>query len=420
MAIPTTGEALDGKDQLVDPTLIRGLTQRRYSRRQLLRSAAAGAGSLALASFLAACGSKAPVKPQSTGFDWSKQKKAGQLTFGNWPLYIDKKKVNGQVTHPSLDAFAQQTGITVDYQEVINDYASWFGKLRPQLAAGQSTGFDLIMMEYPKWLPLMMQLDYLIPLDGSLLPNFHRYAAASYQDRSYDPGNKYSVPWQSGITGIGYDIDQTGREITSLQDLFSAEFKGKVGMFNDTEDTPNIALLALGIDPTSSTPDDWKKAADLLMKQRDGGIVRQYYGQGYIGDLQSGNLAVTLAWSADVLQSQLQGYPNLRFVVPDEGGLLWTDCMCIPIGAQHPFDAITYMDFVYKPEIAAMLTDWILNVSPVPDAQQVLIGEGESSVAKNPLVFPTPDMYDRLHGYRILDAQETQLWEDTFLPVYQS
>ncbi len=411
---------MDREHESFDPAFFRGLAQPRLSRRQLLRHAGVGAGSLALASFLAACGSNAQVKPQSTGFDWGKQQKAGELTFGNWPLYIDKEKVNGQVTHPSLDAFTQQTGITVDYQEVINDYASWFGKLRPQLAAGQSTGFDLIMMEYPKWLPLMMQLDYLIPLDESLLPNFHRYAAPSYQDRAYDPGNKYSVPWQSGITGIGYDIDQTGREITSLQDLFSTEFKGKVGMFNDTEDTPNIALLALGIDPTSSTPDDWKKAADLLTKQRDGGIVRQYYGQGYIGDLQSENLAVTLAWSADVLQSQLQGYPNLRFAVPDEGGLLWTDCMCIPIGAQHPLDAITYMDFVYKPEIAAMLTDWILNVSPVPDGQQVLIGEGESSVAKNPLVFPTPDMYDRLHGYRILDAQETQLWEDTFLPVYQS
>jgi spermidine/putrescine transport system substrate-binding protein len=78
------------------------------------------------------------------------------------------------------------------------------------------------------------------------------------------------------------------------------------------------------------------------------------------------------------------------------------------------------MDFVYNPEIAAMLTDWIMNVSPVPDAQQVLESEGASSVAKNPLVFPTPDTYGRLHGYRILSAEEDQQWEDLFLAVYQS
>lgn len=404
-----------------DPALVRGLTESRFSRRQLLRSAGVGAGSLALASLLAACGGAPAADHGATGgFDWSKQKKTGEFTFGNWPMYVDRAKVNGEAVHPSLQKFTQDTGITVDYKEVIDDYASWFGKLQPQLDARQTTGFDLIVMGYPKWLPLMMQLGYLIPLDQSFLSNFQKYAAPSYRDRSYDPGNKYSVPYQSGITGIGYDIDQTGREVTSLADLFSKEFEGKVGMFNDTEDTPNMALLALGVEPTTSTPADWQKAADFLTRQRDAGIVRQYYGQGYIGDLQTGNLAVCLAWSADVLQSQLHGYPNLRFVVPDEGGLLWTDCMCIPIGAKHPVDAITYMDYVYQPEIAAMLTDWILNVSPVPGAQKVLVAEGEGAVAKNPLVFPTPDMYERLHGYRILDARETQEWNDIFLPIYQS
>jgi spermidine/putrescine transport system substrate-binding protein len=332
---------------------------------------------------------------------------------------MDKKKVNGEVVHPSLEAFRKDTGITVDYQEVIDDYASFFGKIQPQLAAGQSTGYDLMVMGYPKYFPQMIRLGYLIELDHDLLPTFEANVAPKYTEAPYDPGNKFGVPYQSGITGIGYDIDQTGREITSLQDLFSDEFKGKVGMFKDTEDTPNMALLSLAIDPVDSTPSDWQKARDTLVRQRDDGIVRQYFGQGYIGALQSGDVALSLAWAADVLISQSEGYDNIRFVVPDEGGLLWTDSMCIPIGAQHPLDAITYMDYIYRPETAAMMTDWIQGVSPVPKAQQVLHAE-DPTVAANPLVFPTTDMYDRLKGYRTLTPDEQQQWDDLFTPVYNA
>jgi spermidine/putrescine transport system substrate-binding protein len=375
---------------------------------------------LALAPLLAACGGgEEPVASQGTGFDWSEQKKAGELTFANWPLYIDKDKVDGEVVHPSLQRFTETTGIDVTYLEQINDYATFFGKIRPQLAAGQPVGYDLFVMGYPKWLPLMIQLGYLLPLDHGHLANFEQHAAPKYKEAPYDPGNRFSIPYQSGITGIGYDIDAVGREITSVQELFNPEFKGKVGMFGDTEDTPNMALIAAGVDPPSATEQDWQRAADLLVKQRDDGIVRQYFGQGYIGALQTGDVWLTLAWSADVLQSIASGYDNLRFVVPDEGGLLWTDSLCIPIGAAHPLDAITLMDWFYRPEIAAMLTSWIQNVSPVPEAQQILRDAGDP-VAENPLVFPTPDMYERLRGYRVLDEQEQQRWDDLFTSIYQS
>ncbi len=402
-----------------DAALLRGLTQPRLSRRELLRSAGIGLGSVALAQLLAACGSQGRPAATATGFDWSRQREAGEMTFANWPFYMDKAKVNGEAVHPSLEAFESQTGIHVTYEEVIDDYASFFGKLRPQLAAGQPTGYDLIVMGYPKYLPMMIRLGYLIPLDRERLRTFEANAAPKYRQAPYDPGNRYSVPYQSGITGIGYDIDQTGREITSLAELFNPEFAGKVGMFRDTEDMPNMTLLSMGIDPVASTPEDWQRARDKLVRQRDDGIVRQYYGQGYIGALQNGDVALSLAWAADILISRSEGYHNLRFAVPDEGALLWTDSMCIPIGAEHPVDAITYMDFVYRPEIAAMMTDWIQAVSPVPQAQEILRKQ-DPEVASNPLVFPTEDMYARLKGYRILDPQEQQQWDQLFVPVYEA
>jgi spermidine/putrescine transport system substrate-binding protein len=423
------GKQMSEERPSIDAAMRRGLTQPRLSRRQVLRSAGLGVGSLALAQVLAACsngsdgssgGGSGTASATGTAFDWSAQHQTGQMTFANWPLYMDKKKdANGDVVHPSLDAFKRDTGITVDYEEVIDDYASFFGKIEPQLDAGQSTGFDLIVMGYPKYLPAMIRLGYLIELDHDLLPTFEANVAPKYTQAPYDPGNRFSVPYQSGITGIGYDIDQTGREISSLQDLFSDEFRGKVGMFKDTEDTPNMALLSLGVDPVDSAPSDWQRARDKLVKQRDDGIVRQYFGQGYIGALQSGDVALSLAWAADVLISQSEGYDNIRFVVPDEGGLLWTDSMCIPIGAQHPLDAITYMDYIYRPEIAAMMTDWIQGVSPVPKAQRVLHAQ-DPAVAADPLVFPTDDMYARMKGYRTLTPDEQQQWDDLFTPVYNA
>jgi spermidine/putrescine transport system substrate-binding protein len=407
-----------------EAALLRGMTQPRLTRRQLLRGAGVGLGAAALSQVLSACASgggpaSAGSPSGSPRFDWSAQRTTGRMTFANWPLYMDKKKVEGKVVHPSLEAFRERTGIQVEYDEVIEDYASFFGKIQPQLAAGQSTGFDLMVMGYPKYLPAMIRLGYLIDLDHELLPTFEANAAPKYKEAPYDPGNRFSVPYQSGITGIGYDIEQTGREITSLDDLFNPEFKGKVGMFGDTEDTPNMALLSLGVDPVDSTPADWQRAHDKLVRQRDEGIVRQYFGQGYISELQSGNVALSLAWAADVLISRSSGYDNIRFAVPQEGALLWTDSMCIPIGAQHPLDAITYMDFVYRPEIAAMMTDWIQSVSPVPKAQEVLRKQ-DADVASDPLVFPTPAMYDRLRGYRTLTPAEQRRWDDLFTSVYES
>jgi spermidine/putrescine transport system substrate-binding protein len=122
----------------------------RLTRRQALKGAGLGIAGLSLSALLEACSRQAASSSSNAeGFDWAAQTKTGSMTFANWPYYIDKKKVNGQATHPSLDAFTEATGIKVDYLEIIQDYASFFGKIEPQLRAGQSTGYDLIVMGYP-------------------------------------------------------------------------------------------------------------------------------------------------------------------------------------------------------------------------------------------------------------------------------
>jgi spermidine/putrescine transport system substrate-binding protein len=189
-------------------------------------------------------------------------------------------------------------------------------------------------------------------------------------------------------------------------------------MFRDTLDTPSMALIANGVNPPDSTEDDWRAAADLLTRQRDDGVVRQYYGQGYVDALENEEVALSLAWGGDILQAQNHGYDNLRFAVPDEGGMLWTDIMAIPVGAEHPLDAITLMDWFYDPKVAARLTAYIQSICPVPEAQDILRAQGDP-VAESPLVFPTDEIYSRLRDYRILEGEENDTWDELFLAVYQ-
>jgi spermidine/putrescine transport system substrate-binding protein len=389
------------------------------TRRDLLRRMGIGAGALSLSAFLAACGTEgtAPSGGDEEERDpLTTNQIQGELDFANWPLYIDK--AGGQ--RPTLNDFTKATDIEVNYKEVIDDNQSFFGTIQEPLANGQETGWDLIVVT--DWLiAKMISLGYLEQIVQDRIPNFYEHAGQIYQNRPYDPGNKYSVPWQSGITGIGYNPELTGREITSTEDLFNPEFEGRVGMMTEMRDTMNLVLLQLGIEPQDATEADAEAAQKKLLEQRDAGIVRQYYGNGYADALARGDLALTMAWSGDVFILQLDN-PELEFVVPDEGAILWTDNMAIPQSAPHPIDAMEMMNFVYQPDIAAQMAAYINYITPVPEAQPILADAKDAysrQVSKSPLVFTTPEMESRLHSYKVLDEQEEEVWNDLFSEVVQ-
>ena len=409
--------------------VLRGLTSARLSRRSALH--VGGASALALA--LAACGVSGGKKGASgtAAVDaakkfWAAQKQAGVLDFASWPLYMDVSASNKN-DHPSLDLFTKDTGIRVKYSEVIQDVATFFGKVQPQLAGGQNIGYDLMIITNGVYLDKLIQLGYLVPLDQTKMSNFQANASPLVKNPSFDKGNVYTMAWQSGMTGIGYDPKRVGREITSWEDLQDPALKGKVGMFGDTEDLPNCALLAVGVNPENSTEADWTKAAAWLKKQR--ALVRKYYVQDYIDPLSKGDIWASMAWSGDIFQANASG-AKLKFVVPKEGAAIWTDNMCIPKHAAHPRDAMTYLDFVYQPKIAAMLAEYINYITPVPGCAQViksdaaaLSGADKTSLeqlATDPLIFPSQADFSRLHRYRVLSTAEEKTWNSMFEPIFQS
>jgi spermidine/putrescine transport system substrate-binding protein len=412
------------QSNLPDPSLIRGMTQRRLGRRDALRVS----GLSAFAMALAACGVKgtgsatpsAPA-PDAVAKYWAGRTSNGKVDFANWPLYMDPK-------HPELKKFTKATGVTVNYQEVIQEMGPWFAKVQPQLAAGQPIGFDLMVITNGIQFKQFVDSGFLAPLDHSKLPNYVANADPSYANEAFDKGNVYTVPWTSGMTGIAYDPKKITRPITELADLWDPAFKGKVGMFSDTQELGNFAMLELGIDPAKSTPDDWRKAAEKLKQQKSAGLVRNYYDQSYVDALGKGEVWITQAWSGDIFQKNVSDGTNFKFVIPQDGGTIWTDNFAIPITAQNPLDAIKLIDFFYQVENAATLAEFISYVCPVPAAQEQIkkdaaaaSGDDKASleaVAASSLVFPTQADYAKLHYFRdFATAAEQQEYQSIFEPI---
>jgi spermidine/putrescine transport system substrate-binding protein len=353
------------------------------------------------------------------------------LNFANWPLYIDQDDDGNFVT---VQDFEEETGIDVTYTESIEDNTSFFGTIQPSLAGGEDTGYDIIVMT--DWMiGNLARLGYLEPIDVERdVPNFVANADPVYLERSYDPGNQYSVPYQSGITGIAYNPELVDEEITSMAQLLDPEliekYCGQIGMFIEMRDSMSFAMLYNGVNPSEATLEDAEAAQQTLLEQAP--CVRGYYGNEYADDLANGSLAITMAWSGDVFQLQFDN-PDLQFVVPEEGAILWTDNMAIPKGAQHPNAALAMMDYLYDPENAAQVAEWVNYITPVPGAKDIILqhadeaaDEGDTeteeylrAVAESPLVFPTQEMLDRLYSYKVLDEDEERQWNELFQEVVQ-
>jgi spermidine/putrescine transport system substrate-binding protein len=408
----------------IDPALLREATERQLSRRQLLRYAGAGAGAVGLSALLAACGTgsnstsssgSGAAAAGSTAW-WAKQKLHHQVNFANWPYYIDT--THGK--HPSLEQFTKKTGIKVTYSEPIQDNTSFFQKIKPSLQAGQSTGYDIVVLtNNSPVFSQIIQAGWVIPIDHSKMPNFDKYASALVKDPSYDPGNKYSMAWQSGYTALAYNTKFIKDDITSVESLFDPKYKGKIGMMSDPQELGSFGLLATGKEPATSTPADWQNAAKKLQSQK--ALLRSYYDQSYISALKNEDTWISMCWSGDIFQANLSGFNDLKLVIPQEGAMFWTDNMMIPKGAENPLDAMAIMDYVYQPAVQAEIEDYNNYVCPVPAARSIIANKlKDPAVANSPTVFPDAKMQSLSRTYfQYKDNQQILDWNNLFLPIIQ-
>jgi spermidine/putrescine transport system substrate-binding protein len=372
----------------------------RLTRNELLRRGAAGGALLAVPSLLAACGGG---DGGGGGEDGGELKTV--LNFSNWPLYIDVDKPT------TLQKFTEQTGIKVNYFEDINDNAEYFAKVQGPLSQGNGIDRDIFVFTDNSRFPgLLVNEGWVQELDKELIPNITNLVDAQASP-PFDPDRSYSLPWQSGMTGIAWNEDVTG-PVTSVQQLLEdPKLKGKVTMLQELADSVGLVMLQNGDDPGSVTDDSFNKAIDTVQAAVDSGQIRRFTGNDYAQPLTNGDLAAAVAWSGDVVQL-LADNPKLKWAIPESGGVIWTDNMLIPTGGSVP-TASTYMNYVYDPVVAAQIAAYVNYVTPVKGAREEL-AKTDPETAANPLIFPDDDTLSKVNQFdaKALDNEEyITLWQ---------
>ena len=395
-----------------------GVGRSGLTRRQLLaRAGALGAAGVSLPAILAACGSDSDGESGSAGTSPATSGSTagggggGSLFFENWPSYIDPTEDGATGT---VDRFTEATGIDMRYTEAYNDNNEYFAKIQPLLGRGEPIDPDIIAPT--SWLAnRLITLGWLelLPLDQ--VPNAANLRA-DLQNPSWDPTGEYSLPWQTGFAGIAYNSDVTGRDITSVDDLFDPEFAGKVGALTEMRDTIGVIAMSLGIDiSTLTTFQEAQPAFDKLQEAKDSGQIRRFHGNDYFDDLSNGNLAITIGWSGDVA-AIARDNPAVKFVFPESGATAWADTMVIPKGSQNIDAAAQWMNFVYDPVQAAQITAWVGYVSPV-DGVREEVEKLDADLANDPLVFPDEATLANTKGFAPLSEEVEAEYDAAFSAI---
>ncbi|MFI6226321.1 spermidine/putrescine ABC transporter substrate-binding protein [Micromonospora echinospora] len=386
---------------------------RTVSRRGLLSGALGSAALLAGGGALAGCGTEAAQQTEAGCVSEDRSASEKKVIFSNWPQYLDVDSAD-ESKRPTLDAFQAETGIQVTYTEDINDNNEFFGKVRNQLAGCQSIDRDLIVLT--DWMAArMIRLGWIQKLDPARLPNVQANLLPSLKGRSFDPENRISVPWQTGLAGLAYNGSVT-KEIRTVDELLTRpDLKGRVTALSEMRDTIGLLLQAKGHDPANFTEAQFDDALATLKRAVDSGQIRRFTGNDYAPELARGDIAACIGWSGDIIQL---GFENekIRFVVPDSGAILYSDDLLVPNRATHRANAEQLIDYYYQPAVAAKLAAHVNYICPVQGAQAEM-EKIDPELAANPLIFPDDAMLAKSTVFMALSEEQEKTYESKFQQV---
>ncbi len=280
---------------------------------------------------------------------------SSELRFFNWTDYID----------PSiLEDFEKEYGVRV-VVDLFDANEDMLAKVR----AGRS-GYDIVTpSDYA--VEIMWRDGLIAKLDKSLLPNL-KNIDPDLLDKYFDPGNVYSVPYMYGITGIAYNRQFFPNGVDSWAALFDtaeiARYRGQFSMLDDERETPGAALRYLGYSLNETDPEALRKAQELLIAQKP--FLAAYNSSDVNRKLASGEYVIAHAWSGSALQArnglgdEFSGNPDIAFVIPKEGGMIWMDNMVILADSPNAYTAHVFMNFLMRPDIAARNAEYIGYLSP--------------------------------------------------------
>ena len=370
----------------------------RITRRNALSMMAAAGLTGAVAGCTGSSPQARPTGSASGGVATGARLTTGPLLWATWPDYIDVDDSDPS-RRPTLDAFTRRTGIQVVYREVIDDNQAFVDTVNPALSQHRPIGFDVIVLT--GWMAAQLaQNGDLQPLDLAVMPNAGRVLPALSR-LDWDPDGRLARPWQAGLTGIAYDASKVERPVQSISELLHrSDLKGKVALLSEYDDSVGMAMLARGYDPSDIVQSQAETAIQDIAAARHDGQVALIAGNEYIDKLVAGEIVASLAWSGDIIQAQADN-PYIKFVVPEEGIMIWADMMLVPDGSSRVADASRLIDYYYQPTVAAQLADWVNYICPVQGAQAAM-EKIDPALAESPLIFPDDAILNQSFAFATL------------------
>lgn len=313
------------------------------------------------------------------------------LSVYNYSTYIDPAV---------LTEFEKKYNVKIQY-DTFESPDDLYAKMK----AG-NPGYDVI---FPTdYLVTIMGKEGIIePLDHQKIPNI-KNIDQKFINPPFDPDNKYSLPYQWGTMGLGYNIKKTGKELNSWQDIINPKYKGRVALTEEMRMMMGAILLDLGYDPNTTNPDQINQAKDFLIQHRDN-IAAFAPDTGQIL-LDQGQVDIAVEWSGDIFQV-MEENPDLRYAIPKEGTIIWVDNFAIPKGAPHPELATQFINFLLEPEISAKTSNFIKYGTP----NKVSIEKGliNKTELNNPGIYPPPEVYQKLKFIRDV-GEATRLYDEAW------
>lgn len=352
---------------------------RRWALQRLLYSV------LALG-LLTACGdADTPAQPAPPSLD-------KELIFYDWA---------DDMPQSVLDAFTREYGVKVIYQtyETTNEAVR-------NLRAGQI--YDVVVIDNP-FVPELAAERLLAEIDHRNVPNF-KYISANFRDLVFDPGNRYSVTYNWGLTGLLMRADQVSPPVTRWADLWDPRFAGRVLVWDNQQSLIGIALQSLGFSMNSENPAELEAALQRLLALKAHARTSGYIPE--IGEqaLASGEVVLMYGWAGDVLRARARNL-DIRFVLPVEGSIQWGDNFVIPAASRRKYTAEAFINFLLRPEISAQ----IVNEQHYATANEAAHPFIKAEIRNDPVIFPPLEAMQRAEFYRLLSPEgkvlHEHLWE---------
>ena len=334
-------------------------------RRQFLRGMTATGIALGMPGILAACGNP---------------RDAEKLAFLNWQDYIDDRL---------LTDFTNRSGVAVTYETYASndDLARRLTQAQRSREGGRSgTSFDLIVPS-DNFVTRFRNAGLLAELDQEAISGLDNLDEAMRR-AEFDPGNRFSIPWATGTTGIGYDTS-VFPEPPGYEVFLDPAHAGRTTVLAEIRDAFALALFSMDADPNTTDPAAIDAAADRLIEMK--GVIRGFDSTDYLDALANGDLVAAHAYSSDVLQAR-ELNPGLAFVLPEQGALRWVDSLTVPIDAPRPEKAYEFVSFYLEPEVAAGNSTFV-RVDTGNAAAAEFIPE---DVLGDPVIFPPESVLDAL------------------------